>query len=209
MKTLISLLFAAIALASFAEISLHAQSQRGDYARAASSNLHQHAPVIQRTGPIYSVPFYPLSGASLAPGENRELVESYCGTCHSTIYITMQPPLPAATWGAEVNKMVRTFGQPIPPDAIAKIIAYLQAHYTPETRSKHLPAAHSPSARHATVPKTRKPLVVRQNSIRVENGAMLSLHSETPDQNSTKIALNSAKISLWAGTSVRTCGVRI
>ena len=50
------------------------------------------------------------------------------------MYITMQPPLPAATWEAEVKKMVETFGQPIPQDAIPKIVAYLQKHYTPETR---------------------------------------------------------------------------
>lgn len=163
MKTSIFLLFTAIALASFAESQLHGQSQRGDYARATPSNLNQHAPVVQPAGPVYSVPFYPLSGASLAPGENRELVESYCGTCHSTIYITMQPPLPSATWEAEVNKMVRTFGQPIPPDAVAKIIAYLQAHYTPETRKNQPLAGTSSSASRATAPKLRKRLASKSH----------------------------------------------
>ena len=43
------------------------------------------------------------------------------------------PPPPGI---AEVNKMVKTFGQPIPTDAVAKIIAYLQSHYTPETRKE-------------------------------------------------------------------------
>lgn len=146
MKIPISLFSAALAFALLARAPLCAQSKRGDYSRATPSNMNQHAPPAQHAGPVYSVPFYPLSGASLAPGENRELVESYCGTCHSTIYITMQPPLPAATWEAEVNKMVRTFGQPIPPDAVAKIISYLQAHYTPETRSQREPAGHSPAA---------------------------------------------------------------
>jgi len=44
-------------------------------------------------------------------------VQSFCGICHSTTYITMQPPLTSATWEAVVNKMVarsahdpRTFG---------------------------------------------------------------------------------------------------
>jgi len=28
-------------------------------------------------------------------------VQIYCNTCHSPRYITMQPPLPAATWESE------------------------------------------------------------------------------------------------------------
>jgi hypothetical protein len=46
----------------------------------------------------------------------------------------MQPPLPAATWQAEVTKMINTYGAQIPEDAAKAITAYLQAHYTPETR---------------------------------------------------------------------------
>jgi len=48
----------------------------------------------------------------------------------------MQPPLPAATWEAEINKMINTHGARIPEDVAKKIIAYLQANYTPETRKQ-------------------------------------------------------------------------
>jgi hypothetical protein len=48
----------------------------------------------------------------------------------------MQPPLPAATWEAEVNRMNKAYGAEIPEDSARKIIAYLQANYTPESR-KH------------------------------------------------------------------------
>jgi hypothetical protein len=48
----------------------------------------------------------------------------------------MQPPLPAATWEAEVNKMVKTLGAPIPEESAKKIVLYLQAHYTPDTRKQ-------------------------------------------------------------------------
>jgi hypothetical protein len=48
----------------------------------------------------------------------------------------MQPPLPAATWEAEVTKMRKTFGATIPDEATAKIIGYLKTHYTPETRKQ-------------------------------------------------------------------------
>ena len=51
---------------------------------------------------------YPLYPAALAAGDGEQEVTSYCNTCHSPRYITMQPPLPADTWTAEVNKMVKT-----------------------------------------------------------------------------------------------------
>jgi hypothetical protein len=48
----------------------------------------------------------------------------------------MQPPLPAATWEAEVTKMRKTLGAPISDASAALIIKYLQAHYTPDTRKQ-------------------------------------------------------------------------
>ena len=46
----------------------------------------------------------------------------------------MQPPLPAATWQAEVDKMNKTFEAAIPDESMQKIILDLQAHYTVENR---------------------------------------------------------------------------
>jgi hypothetical protein len=48
----------------------------------------------------------------------------------------MQPPLPAATWEAEVDKMNKTFGAGIPEDNTKRIILYLQAHYPLENRKQ-------------------------------------------------------------------------
>jgi hypothetical protein len=48
----------------------------------------------------------------------------------------MQPPLPAATWEAEVAKMNKAYGAPIPDGVSQKIVQYLQTHYTPETRKR-------------------------------------------------------------------------
>ncbi len=107
-----------------------------DYTRSNLGSVDQPALRNHQEGTTYNVAAYPLYPPKLEPGEGREEVEAYCNTCHSTRYITMQPPLPATTWEAEVNKMIKTFGQPIPEDASPKIIKYLQAHYTPETR-KH------------------------------------------------------------------------
>jgi hypothetical protein len=63
-------------------------------------------------------------------------VRIFCNTCHSPRYITMQPPLPAATWEAEVNKMNNSYSAGIPEETTRKIIAYLQTQYTPETRKR-------------------------------------------------------------------------
>jgi len=72
----------------------------------------------------------------LAPGDGLQDVRIYCNTCHSPRYITMQPPLPAATWESEVNKMNKSFGAGIPEENTRNIIRYLQAHYTVENRKE-------------------------------------------------------------------------
>jgi hypothetical protein len=46
----------------------------------------------------------------------------------------MQPPLPAATWDTEVNKMIHAYGAPVPEASAKEIIFYLQHNFTPETR---------------------------------------------------------------------------
>ena len=84
----------------------------------------------------YQVSAYPVPAGELTQGDGLQDVQIYCNTCHSPRYITMQPPLPAATWEAEVNKMNKTFGAGIPEDNTQKIILYLQAHYTAENRKQ-------------------------------------------------------------------------
>lgn len=96
----------------------------------------QVAPRSDDSGPVYAVGPWPNYTPSLAEGEGREVVQSFCGICHSPTYITMQPPLPGAAWEGEVTKMIRVFGAPIPDAAARQIIAYLKSHYTPETRQE-------------------------------------------------------------------------
>ncbi|HEX2711196.1 MAG TPA: hypothetical protein VHM88_03100 [Candidatus Acidoferrales bacterium] len=115
---------------------LYAQSQTGNYTQKNPGSVTQTASRKQANGATYSVDAYPLYRPVLAEGEGRDLVEAYCNTCHSTRYITMQPPLPAETWEAEVNKMIKTFGMTNPEGVAPKITKYLQEHYTPETRKQ-------------------------------------------------------------------------
>jgi hypothetical protein len=113
-----------------------AQYDLGYYSHENPGAITQSAPPKETDGATYSVAAYPLYPPALASGEGREAVESYCSTCHSTRYITMQPPLPPDIWAAEVNKMVKVMGQPIPDDVQPVIIKYLQTHYTLETRKR-------------------------------------------------------------------------
>jgi mono/diheme cytochrome c family protein len=54
-----------------------------------------------------------------------DVFESYCISCHSLRYIQMQPDLPEKKWQSIVDKMVKTFGAPIPDSAATQIVAYL------------------------------------------------------------------------------------
>jgi mono/diheme cytochrome c family protein len=63
-----------------------------------------------------------------APG--RDKVEGNCGACHSLDYIQMNSPfMNAATWDAEVTKMIKAFGAPISDADADAIKAYLKANY--------------------------------------------------------------------------------
>jgi sulfite dehydrogenase (cytochrome) subunit B len=63
-----------------------------------------------------------------APGADK--VEANCATCHTLDYIPMNSTfLNAASWEAEVTKMINAFGAPI-AQADAKLIGdYLKANY--------------------------------------------------------------------------------
>jgi mono/diheme cytochrome c family protein len=132
--------FACFAVAAAAALLVSgvafSQAQEGNYAPSMVGQLQQPAPATLTDDSVYEVPAYPQYAPDLAEGEGRAETQSFCGLCHSTRYITMQPPLPAATWAGEVNKMRKTLGAPIPDASAELIIKYLQSHYTPETRKE-------------------------------------------------------------------------
>jgi hypothetical protein len=114
--------------------AVYADLKKGYYLPAELGSVRQAVAIELSPDSNYQVFAYPVAGTDLALGDGDQEVRIYCNTCHSLSYITMQPPLPAATWGAEVNKMNKTFGAAIPDDGTQKIILYLQAHYTVENR---------------------------------------------------------------------------
>jgi hypothetical protein len=114
--------------------AVYADLQKGYYSPEALGSIRQTVPSGLSPDSNFEVSAYPLRRPELAAGDGSQEVRSYCNTCHSPNYITMQPPLPAATWEAEVDKMNKAFGAGIPDDATQKIILYLQTHYAVENR---------------------------------------------------------------------------
>ena len=115
---------------------VYADLKKGYYTPDQLGSIQQAVPATLSPDGDYEVSAYPVPTLELAPGDGRQDVQIFCNTCHSPRYITMQPPLPAATWEAEVNKMQKAYGAGIPEDTVKKITEYLQTHYTPETRKR-------------------------------------------------------------------------
>jgi cytochrome c5 len=60
-------------------------------------------------------------------------VRAYCSACHSIDYIQMNSPfMKKAGWEAEVRKMVKVMGAPVPDDEIVRIVNYLATNYGAE-----------------------------------------------------------------------------
>ena len=111
-----------------------AQLRTGLYGSGKASSLEQSAAREFAPDGKYDAGAFPSFTPELAEGDGRQETQSFCATCHSTRYITMQPPLTGAEWEAEVNKMIKTYGAPVPEATSKKIVSYLQAHYTPGNR---------------------------------------------------------------------------
>src|ERR1700682_647800 len=115
---------------------IYADLKKGYYAQAELGSIRQAAPVELLSDSNYQVEVYPVPALDLTPGDGHRDLKFYSNPGHSPRYITRHPPLPAATWEAEVNKMNKVFGAGIPQENTQKIILYLRAHYTPENRKQ-------------------------------------------------------------------------
>src|SRR3972149_951070 len=122
--------------AVFAESDIPGLIRSGQYSQGALGSFNQPGQIQQTPDGMYSVGAYPLYTPELAQGEGREIIQIFCRFCHSTTYITMQPPLPAATWESVVNKMINIYGAPISEDSEKQIVNYLRTYYTPRTRKQ-------------------------------------------------------------------------
>jgi hypothetical protein len=70
------------------------------------------------------------SSVKLAAGAQAALVQLRCSSCHSLDYIVMNSPfLTRAAWEAEVRKMMKVMGAPIPENDVGAIVDYLTQYY--------------------------------------------------------------------------------
>ncbi|MBZ5662154.1 MAG: cytochrome c [Acidobacteriia bacterium] len=125
-----------LSLFLLAAIALRADFRAGYYAPTEPGAMRQALPDVFSTDANYSAGQFPLLEPALATGDGKETLEADCSLCHTPRFVTMQPPLPAETWAAEVEKMRKVMGASIPDDDAKKIVEYLSAHYTPETRKR-------------------------------------------------------------------------
>ncbi len=81
---------------------------------------------LERKGSVRSITL-PEEEPPLLEAAGRETAQTYCVMCHTGRYIALQPPLPRATWLAEVTKMRTAYSAPIPEDKVAELVNYLVA----------------------------------------------------------------------------------
>jgi sulfite dehydrogenase len=67
-----------------------------------------------------------------SPLPGYALATTWCYTCHSSEYIRYQPVSARAYWKATVEKMQKTFGAPLPDEALEPIVDYLVKTYGAE-----------------------------------------------------------------------------
>ncbi len=78
--------------------------------------------------PDFSAFVWPAETGTYKPGKGVELAQGLCTTCHSTEYVSSQPPFPRKFWEASVKKMKEKYAAPLPEDATA-LIDYLTNTY--------------------------------------------------------------------------------
>ncbi len=85
----------------------------------------------------------PPETASFKPGPGSEIANGQCLTCHSVEYVETQPPMPLTFWAAEVKKMQKTYGAPIPDNQIERLADYLANTYGTGTNAAAPTAANT------------------------------------------------------------------
>lgn len=71
----------------------------------------------------------PPQTAQFKSGTGVDLVQKDCLICHSSEYVSTQPPLTAEQWRGEVVKMKHVMGAPIEDSNIDAIVNYLVTQY--------------------------------------------------------------------------------
>jgi cytochrome c5 len=66
----------------------------------------------------------------LKEGPEAMTVRAHCSVCHSLDYIQMNSVfMKRAAWEAEVRKMMKVMGAPVPEQDVASLVDYLTRNY--------------------------------------------------------------------------------
>jgi sulfite dehydrogenase len=71
----------------------------------------------------------PEETVTLRDGPGLLLVKANCLTCHSSEYISTQPPMPRAFWEASVKKMREKYGAALADGDLQGLVDYLAVTY--------------------------------------------------------------------------------
>jgi hypothetical protein len=74
-----------------------------------------------------------------SPLPGYALATTLCYTCHSVDYVKVQPVSARTYWKATVVKMQKTFGAPIPDEAVEPLTDYLVKTYGSERAKPAIP----------------------------------------------------------------------
>ncbi|GAC1413491.1 MAG: hypothetical protein NVS3B16_06630 [Vulcanimicrobiaceae bacterium] len=94
---------------------------------AAAKAVHKAAP-----GSVVSIKMPGDLTYDYKKGPGQQVAQTYCLTCHSSGYVSMQPPMDAAHWAKTVSKMRKAYGMQISDADAAKVSEYLGKEYGPE-----------------------------------------------------------------------------
>ena len=78
------------------------------------------------SSPVHSISL-PHDEAFAPPGPGRPAFVTACIVCHSTRYITSQPPFSRLVWKGIVEKMIHNYGAHVTAPQAAEIVDYLAA----------------------------------------------------------------------------------
>lgn len=79
---------------------------------------------------VFSLAARAEEAVTLKDGPGRDIVEGYCGACHSLDYPRINARfLNRKGWETEVDKMIKAYGAPIGNADAKTIVDYLTANY--------------------------------------------------------------------------------
>lgn len=68
----------------------------------------------------------PSHGHEFSGGPQAAVANTYCLMCHSAGMVLTQPPLSLETWKKEMDKMVKSYGCPLPEGDIDELARFIQ-----------------------------------------------------------------------------------